>query len=131
SAIAGVAMLSAALAAAPAVDQNNTPEAGATAAATTRPATPAPRANRLIAEGVDPSGKVSLTVNKTMVITTTQPYRQISVGQPDIADVNAIGPNNILVTAKKMGTTQLIVWDDQGRSQVADIVVNMDVESLQ
>ncbi len=87
--------------------------------------------NHLIADGVGDDGRVRLTVNKTVVLTTTQPYKQVSVGQPDIADVNMISPTNILVTAKKTGSTQLIVWDDQNHSQVADIVVNMDLESLQ
>src|SRR6185312_11417288 len=101
-------------------------------APTTQSSTPTTKpANHLIADGVGDDGRVHLTVNKTVVLTTTQPYKQVSVGQPDIADVNMISPTNILVTAKKTGTTQLIVWDDQNHSQVADVVVNMDLESLQ
>src|SRR5258706_15397011 len=50
-------------------------------------------ANRLIAEGVGQDGRVRLTVNKSIVLTTTKPYKQVSVGQPDIADVNMISPN--------------------------------------
>ena len=134
-AVTGAALLTMAAVATPAWADGtpvNVAEAGAAAAATTQPAAaPAVRGNKLIADGVDQNGRVSLTVNKTMVITTTQPYKQLSVGSPDIADVNPIGPNNILVTAKKTGATQLIVWDDQNHSQVADIVVNMDLVSLQ
>src|SRR5205814_5099865 len=54
-----------------------------------------------------------------------------SVGQPEIADVNPIGPGNILITAKKPGTTQLIVWDDADKSQVIDVIVSFDLASLQ
>lgn len=92
---------------------------------------PTTRANRLIANGVSPDGRITVPVNKTVLITTTQPYKQVSVGQPDVADVNMINPNNILVTAKKSGTTQLIVWDDADRTQIADITVTMDVAGLQ
>jgi pilus assembly protein CpaC len=119
---AGAALLALVTAAAPVYGQA-TP--AATPAATTRPA------NALIAEGVGADGKVRLTVNKTIVLTTTKPYKQVSVGQADVADVNLINPNSILVTAKKTGSTQLIVWDDNNRSQVADIVVSIDLESLQ
>jgi pilus assembly protein CpaC len=104
------------------------------AAPATRPAgasASSARANRLIADGVTDDGKINLTVNKTLVITTTQPYKQVSVGQADIADVNLISPTTILVTAKKQGSTQLMVWNDKDQSQVADIYVNMDVASLQ
>src|SRR5207248_600465 len=101
--------------------------AGAMAHPTTAPA----GAGKLVADGLGQDGKLHVTGNKTAVITTTQPYKQVSMGSPDVADVTLIGPTNILVTAKKAGTTQLIVWDDAGHSQVADVVVGMDLEQLQ
>jgi pilus assembly protein CpaC len=75
-------------------------------------------------------GKVTLKVNNTTVVRTTRPYKRVSVGQPDIADFNAIAPTSILLTAKKPGTTQLIIWDEQERSQLMDVVVQMDLEAL-
>jgi pilus assembly protein CpaC len=95
-----------------------------------KPAT-APAANRLVADGVGADGKVRVMVNKTTVLTTTQPVKQVSVGNPEVADVSAIGPNNVLVTAKRQGSTQIIIWDDNNRSQVADVIVGMDLEALQ
>ena len=127
---AGLGLLAIVLPAGPTHGQVAVPPPSA--GATTRPATAAPAAaNRLVADGLDADGKVRVTVNKTVVLTTTQPYKQVSVGSPDIADVNLIGPQNILVTAKKAGSTQLILWDDNNRSQVADVIVGMDLEALQ
>lgn len=95
---------------------------------------PAPAQGRttgnLIQDGLSDDGQLRLTVNKSVVVTTRAAYKQVSIGQPDIADVNMIGPNNILVTAKSAGTTQLIVWDDDNRSQVVDVVVEFDLRSL-
>jgi pilus assembly protein CpaC len=104
--------------------------------ATTRPAeasnpTTAPVTGSMIGDGLAHDGAIRLTVNKSTVVTTTRPYKQVSIGQPEIADVNMIGPNNILITAKKAGTTQLIIWDDQNQSQVADINVSLDLGALQ
>src|SRR5207253_2031453 len=53
------------------------------------------------------------------------------VGNPDIADVNPIGPQNILVTAKKPGTTQMIIWDDGDRSQMVEVTVAFDTNTLE
>jgi pilus assembly protein CpaC len=92
---------------------------------------PLSNANRLVADGVGADGKVRVMVNKTTVLTTTQPVKQVSVGNPEVADVSAIGPNNVLVTAKRQGSTQIIIWDDNNRSQVADVIVGMDLEALQ
>lgn len=91
---------------------------------------PTPPAGPIVAEGTDANGKLNLTVNKSAVVTTRVPYKRVSIGQPEIADVNPIGPGNILVTAKKMGTTQLIVWDDQDRSQVVDVNVDFDLAAM-
>ena len=116
-----------------------TPLAHAQAAAAAAPApavAPAPttmpaNASKLVAEGVGADGKIHLAVNKTVQIVTTQPYKTVSVGSSDIADVNAVGANNLILTAKKIGSTQLIIIDDAGHSQVADVVVGLDVEALQ
>lgn len=93
---------------------------------TTRPA-----ATRLVADAVDADGKLRLGANQSVVIATTMPVRQLSVGNPAVADVNPVGPNEVLVTAKKQGSTQLIIWDDENRSQVADIIVETDLSTLQ
>jgi pilus assembly protein CpaC len=85
----------------------------------------------LISEGTDASGQIVLTVNKTVVVSTRQPYGKISIGSPDIADINTLGPTTVLVTAKKPGSTQLIVWDDANHSQVVEVHVSIDVKLLQ
>jgi pilus assembly protein CpaC len=118
--------------AAPAAGQSAplTPGASATSAsAQSAPTTQ--RANRLTAEGVDADGRVRLMVNKTAVVTTNQPFKQVSIGNPEVADVTVMGPNNVLITAKRQGSTQLIVWDDNNKSQVADVLVGMDLDGLQ
>jgi pilus assembly protein CpaC len=74
--------------------------------------------------------QIKLKVNNTTVVKTTRAYKRVSIGQPDIADFNPIAPTSILLTAKKPGTTQLIMWDEQERSQLMDIVVSMDLEGL-
>jgi len=107
------------------------PSTGSSASTASGAAPTTQRANRLVAEGVGPDGRIRLMVNKTSVITTTQPFKQVSIGNADVADVTVMGPNNVMLTAKKQGTTQLIVWDDKDHSQVADVSVGMDLEALQ
>lgn len=84
---------------------------------------------RLITTGLQ-NGKIVVTTNKSRVLGTDRPYKRVSVSQPDVADVNLLGPKSILLTAKKAGATQLIVWDDQDRAQVVDVTVNADLEAL-
>jgi pilus assembly protein CpaC len=104
---------------------------GGSAAAAEQPAAMgASKGGDIVADGISSDGQLHLSVNKTAVISTKVPYKRVSVGQPEIADVNPIGPGNILVTAKKVGTTQLIIWDDSDRSQVIDVTVDFDLQAL-
>jgi len=84
----------------------------------------------VVDSGTDQSGKLSLAVNKTAIITTKGKVGRVSVGQPDIADVTPVGPTTLLVTGKKYGTTQIIVWDEKEQSQVIDVSVEFDIQAL-
>jgi pilus assembly protein CpaC len=105
-------------------------DSAATAPADATPQ-PAPGSAGLVADGVDSQGRVTIAVNKSAVITTKFPYKRISIGQPEIADFNPLGAGTVLITGKKEGTTQLILWDDAERSQVIDVDVVFDVRALQ
>lgn len=83
----------------------------------------------LITSGLE-DGKICLVVDKSTVLRTDRAFKRVSVAQPAIADVNLLGPRSILLTAKKPGSTQLIVWDDQDRTQVVDVTVKVDLDAL-
>ena len=94
------------------------------------PAT-APAADGLILSGVDPAtGAVRLIINKSTTLVTSRPYKLISVGNEEIADVNSIGPQRILVTARKAGTTQIVVTDENDISQTVEVVVQANLLAL-
>jgi pilus assembly protein CpaC len=50
---------------------------------------------------------------------------------PDIADVIPLGTNDLLLTAKKSGSTQLIIWDETGGTQIMNVEVATQVAMLQ
>ncbi len=77
------------------------------------------------------SETVRLSVNKSQVINTPRPYKRVNVAQPEIADVNTLGPNSLLLTAKKAGGTQIIWWDENEQSHVLEVVVQVDLQMLQ
>jgi pilus assembly protein CpaC len=90
---------------------------------------PAPAANGtpLIASGIGEDGSVKLGVNKSAVIVLNRPQKRISIGEPSVVDVNGVTPTRLLLTARKAGTTQVIVWDDQDRSQTIDVLVQTEL----
>src|SRR5439155_2475013 len=51
----------------------------------------------------------------------------ISIGEPSVVDVNGVTPTRLLLTARKAGSTQVIIWDDQDRSQSIDVLVQTEL----
>ena len=95
------------------------------------PAKPTDPNAPFVVESPTRSSPLTVMVNKSAVMETRAPYKRVSVGQPEIADVNLLGQNHILVTGKKAGTTQVVVWDDAEKAQVMDVAVQVDVNGLQ
>jgi pilus assembly protein CpaC len=79
-------------------------------------------------EGKD--SKLSLMVNKSLVVTTKLPYKTVNVSNPDVVDFNRVDDYQILLTAKRPGTTQMMIWDVGGGTQTVDVSVSTDIESL-
>ena len=105
--------------------------AGADVTASQPSTQPTTNSVTVISEGINEDGRLSMMVNKSQVVTTKLPYKTLNVANPEIADVNRVNDYEILVTAKKPGTTQLIVWDVAGVSQNVDVTVQSDLDALQ
>ncbi|MDB5294414.1 MAG: flp pilus assembly protein secretin, partial [Phycisphaerales bacterium] len=95
------------------------------------PAT-APAADAVVSlfENLPADGRLHLLVGRSQVLKTKDAYKRVSLTQPDVAIDNEVDPTNILLTAKKPGATQLIVWDDKDKSQVVDVIVEVDLAAL-
>src|SRR4051812_14737707 len=84
-------------------------------------------AHPMIAKGLDASGALALTSQKSAVLQIAGTYKRVSVGSPDIADVSAIGPTQILVTGKSPGETSLTIWGDDDHFDMIDVRVTVPV----
>jgi pilus assembly protein CpaC len=85
----------------------------------------------IVTAGLDEkTGTLRVLVNKSVTLTTVRPYKRLNIGEPEIAEVNAIATNKILVTAKKAGATQLIIWDEDDNSQTIDVLVQANLLQL-
>ncbi len=84
----------------------------------------------LVTSGLASDGTVKLITGRSVVLTARAALKRVSLGQPDIAEITVMSPNSVLITAKKSGSTQLIVWDDQDQSQLIDLNVDLDLASV-
>ncbi len=86
--------------------------------------------SQLVTEGLE-NGKIRLLTGKSAVVRTIAPYKRLSVADPDVAVARSVGETSILLTPKKAGATQLVIWDERDASQMIDVVVTADIGVLQ
>jgi pilus assembly protein CpaC len=84
----------------------------------------------LVTAGLD-NGRLLLATGRSAVVNAARPIKRVSIADPDIATVNAVSPTSVLVTPKRSGATQLVLWDEQDRTQMIDVVVQLDMQALQ
>jgi pilus assembly protein CpaC len=73
---------------------------------------------------------VKLTVGKGTVLKLEKASKRVSLSNPDLAEITLISPQEILLSGKKPGSTNLIIWDVTDKATVYDIVVFGDTGAL-
>ena len=77
------------------------------------------------------NGSIQVALHKSGIIPLIQKAKQVSVGNPDIADILIFESRQLYVVGKSPGTTNVVVWNK--RDQVFDsfdIEVTHDLEAL-
>ncbi len=77
------------------------------------------------------SATVRVTIGKTEDVRTDQSFANITVGDPDIADVSPLTDHSLSILGKKIGTTRVTVYDaDHKPVGIFDIEVSYDISRL-
>jgi len=74
---------------------------------------------------------VTVTLGKTQDVRTDQNFANITIGDPDIADVSPLTDHSLSILGKKIGTTRVTVYDaDHKPVGIFDIEVSYDISRL-
>jgi len=73
--------------------------------------------------------RLEVTIGKSQIIDLKEPFTRMSVTNPNIADVFAITPNQILINGKAAGVTSLVVFYNS-KTLFFDLVVQTDLVLL-
>jgi pilus assembly protein CpaC len=121
-----VVLVTASIAAAQQATTGNAPTAAAPA--------DAPPAQNQVAEPPDQIASepqpLHILVGRSVVITSPDRIKRISLADPSIAEAIVVSPNQVLVNGKKPGGVCLLLWDEAHQSLAYDILVSIDIQSL-
>ncbi len=67
---------------------------------------------------------LQIEIGKSISLNTAYTVKRISIGNPDVVDVVALGPKDLQLVAKGIGVTNVLLWNDRGRPQA---VIQVDV----
>ncbi len=78
-----------------------------------------------------PVSKINIKVGHSRLVDLPAAAKRVSVGEPKVADVVVISPRQIYINAKSVGSTNVSVWDEQGRVMgIVTIWVSRDLTRL-
>lgn len=84
----------------------------------------------VLAEEAHVVKRLSLLVGKSMVLKSKESVKRISIADPDVADFVLISPNEIYITGKSAGITNMTLWHKKGNYKIFDLDVGFDVSQL-
>jgi pilus assembly protein CpaC len=65
------------------------------------------------------------------LVTSPGSIQRVSIGDPAIADAVVVSPREVLVNAKALGSTTLIIWDAANNRQLYTVEVTADARALE
>src|SRR5256886_9987856 len=71
-----------------------------------------------------------ILVGKSVVVNVQAPITRVLSSNPSVIETLATSPTEIVVEGRAAGSSSLILWDQSGRSQMLDVVVDVDVAAL-
>jgi pilus assembly protein CpaC len=74
---------------------------------------------------------ISVGVGRSRVFHTPWPVKRVAVADPAIADVQVIEPNQVLLVGQASGTTDVMIWSEEGHIWQTVVSVEVDIQSLQ
>ncbi len=77
------------------------------------------------------SKPLHLLMGRSVEIYTTSRLKRVYVSAPVVIDSFTASPTEIVVTAKTTGVSGLILWDEDGKSQIYQVSVDADTSQLE
>jgi pilus assembly protein CpaC len=71
-----------------------------------------------------------ILVGKSVVVNVQTPITRVLSSNPAVIETLATSRTEVVVEGRAAGTSSLILWDESGRSQMLDVIVDLDVTGL-
>lgn len=77
-----------------------------------------------------PRGVILVIKGQTALVVQPVPLQRLSIADPEIAEVFAVSPREIMVNGRELGSTSLLLWDRDGTRRMYTVEVMPDTAAL-
>ncbi len=84
-----------------------------------------------IDEVISSNERLIVPVNQSQLVRVKSPVTRISIVETEIADVQILDPEEILINGKTVGQTTLIVWQENGNTSTIDVLVTWNTRQIE
>ncbi len=78
-----------------------------------------------------PTERLEMIVHTSRILTTEKKILQVQVGNSDVLELVTLSPNQIQISTKVAGVTQVNLWDENKKLFTIDVLVLGDVRQLE
>ncbi|MGC9328704.1 MAG: type II and III secretion system protein family protein [Candidatus Hinthialibacter sp.] len=79
---------------------------------------------------LDKTRKIEVPISKSYVLSLKQPAVEVSIVNPEIAKVQIINPDEILINGSTVGETSLVIWYEDMRNETINIAVKWNIKEI-
>ena len=76
------------------------------------------------------TGKINVVAGKSIVLKSIERVKRVSIADPAIANFVLTSPNEIYITGRTAGITNMTLWKEKGEYSIYDIEVGIDLSRL-
>ena len=88
------------------------------------------RAADFVPPEIEKPKKLQVVVGKSIILKSPKPVKRVSIADPEIAAIILLPPNEIYITGKTSGITNLTLWQNKKISVIYDLEVDYDISRL-
>ena len=71
-----------------------------------------------------------ILVGHSVVVRTDPRLRRVLVGNPAVVTTATTAPNEVVVTALAVGSSSVVLWQEDNRSRILEVFADLDVSLL-
>jgi pilus assembly protein CpaC len=70
---------------------------------------------------------VHILVGRSIIVTMQSRLRKVYVSNPAVIESTTTSPNQVVITAKTPGSSNILFWDEEGHSRMLEVSADVDI----